>query len=62
MANMKGINLWATVFLLLDGLILLIPQVNSWLTSVTGSVPWVQILVGAVSVILALVLFFGKKK
>ena len=62
METMKGIQLWATIFLLVGGLVHLIPQVYSWLSGITGGTPWIQIIVGAVSVILALMLFFGGKK
>ena len=57
----KSLELWAAVLLLVGGLIQMIPGLYSALTSLTGDRPWIQIGVGILSVIVALVLFAGDK-
>lgn len=58
----KSLNLWAAVLLLVGGLVHLIPEVYERLTALTGGTPWIQIVVGILSVIVALVMFAGEKK
>lgn len=61
MAN-KSLGLWAAVLLLIGGLVHLIPGLYSGLTGLTGGFPWIQVVVGILSVIVALVMFAGDKK
>lgn len=61
MAN-KSLGLWAAVLLLVGGLVHLIPGLYSGLTALTGGFPWIQVVVGILSVIVALVMFAGDKK
>ena len=61
MAN-KSLGLWAAVLLLVGGLVHLIPGLYSGLTGLTGGFPWIQVVVGILSVIVALVMFAGDKK
>lgn len=58
---MKDLGMWGAIFLLIGGLVHLIPQVYSWLTGLTAGTPWIQMIVGLISVILALMLLFKKK-
>lgn len=53
----KSLQLWAAVLLLVGGLVHLIPNIYSGLTALTGGFPWIQLVVGVLSVIVALVLF-----
>ena len=62
MAKSKSLNLWAAVLLLIGGLVHLIPSVYSGLTNLTGGFPWIQVVVGVLSVIVALVMFAGDKQ
>ena len=62
MKDAKSMQLWAAVLLLLGGLVHLIPAVNQGLTSLTGGRPWIQIVVGILSIIVALILFAGDKE
>jgi len=50
------------VLLLVGGLVHLIPGLYTWLAQLTGGTPWVQIVVGAVSVIAALLHMVGACK
>ncbi|MFH1354379.1 MAG: hypothetical protein ABIH36_03765 [bacterium] len=61
MAN-KSLSLWAAVLLLVGGLVHLIPGLYSGLTGLTGGFPWIQVVVGILSVIVSLVMFAGDKK
>lgn len=61
MAKSKSLSLWAAVLLLVGGLVHLIPPLYEGLTNLTQGTPWIQIIVGAFSVILALVMFAGDK-
>ena len=61
MAN-HNIQLWAAVLLLIGGLVHLIPRLYTALMQLTGGTPWIQIVVGVLSVIMALVLFAGEKQ
>lgn len=61
MAN-KSLQLWAAVLLLIGGLVHLIPALYSSLANVTGGQPWIQIIVGILSIIVSLVIFAGDKK
>lgn len=56
-----SLQLWAACLLLVGGLVHLIPPLNTSLTSLVGGVPWVQIVVGFLSVLVALVLFAHEK-
>ena len=58
----KSLSLWAAVLLLVGGLIHMIPGLYSGLASLTGEFPWIQVVVGILSVIVALVLFAGDKE
>ncbi len=60
MAN-KSLQLWAAVLLLVGGLVHLIPTLYSSLADLTGGMPWIQIIVGILSIIVALVIFAGDK-
>ncbi len=58
----KSLSLWAAVLLLVGGLVHMIPGLYSGLTSLTGEIPWIQIVIGILSVLVALVLFAGDKE
>jgi hypothetical protein len=58
----KGLSLWAAVLLLVGGLVHLIPGLYSGLADLTGGFPWIQVVVGILSVIVALVMFAGDKQ
>lgn len=58
----KSLGLWAAVLLLVGGLVHLIPGLYSGLASLTGGFPWIQVVVGILSVIVALVMFAGDKR
>lgn len=58
----KSLNLWAAVLLLIGGLVLLLPEVYNRLATLTDGTPWIQIIVGILSVIVSLVMFAGDKK
>jgi len=58
----KSLSLWAAVLLLVGGLVHLIPGLYSGLTGLTGGFPWIQVVVGILSVIVALVMFAGDKQ
>lgn len=60
-ANNKSLQLWAAVLLLVGGLVHMMPPLYQNLESLTGGVPWIQIVVGILSVLVALVLFAGEK-
>lgn len=51
MMHSLGCQKAAGALLLVGGLVHLIPQLSMWLTDLTGGTPWIQIVVGAVSVI-----------
>ena len=57
MAKQNNVQLWATWLLLIGGLVHLIPRLYDWLANLTGGTPWIQILVGLASVIVALLTF-----
>lgn len=58
----ESLGLWAAVLLLVGGIMHMIPGLYSGLTVLTGDRPWIQILVGILSVIVSLVMFAGDKK
>jgi hypothetical protein len=58
----KSLGLWAAVLLLVGGLVHLIPGLYAGLTGLTGGFPWIQVVVGILSVIVALVMFAGDKQ
>lgn len=62
MKNNNSLQLWAAVLLLVGGLVHLIPALYTALANLTGGTPWVQIIVGILSVIVALVMFAGDKQ
>ncbi len=59
---MKGLSTWGGILLLVGGLVHLIPSLYSWLANLTGGTPWIQIIVGLISVVVALVVLFGSKE
>lgn len=62
MMSGKSLGLWAAVLLLVGGLVHLIPALYTGLANLTGGVPWIQIIVGILSIIVALVMFAGNKE
>lgn len=58
----SNLSLWAAVLLLIGGLVHLIPALYDALANLTGGTPWIQIIVGILSVIVALVMFSGDKE
>jgi hypothetical protein len=62
MGNNKSMQLWAAVLLLVGGLVHLIPALYTSLQELTGGTPWIQIMVGVLSVIMALAMFAGEKE
>jgi uncharacterized membrane protein HdeD (DUF308 family) len=58
----NSLQLWAAVLLLVGGLVHLIPALYTALSKLTGGQPWIQIVVGILSVIVALVMFAGDKQ
>lgn len=58
----KSLGLWAAVLLLVGGLVHLIPALYTGLANLTGGTPWIQIIVGILSIIVALVMFAGNKE
>lgn len=58
----KSLQLWAAVLLLIGGLVHLIPALYVSLQSLTGGQPWIQIVVGILSVIVSLVIFADDKE
>jgi len=58
----KSLGLWAAVLLLVGGLIHLIPGLYNGLAEMTNGFPWIQVVVGILSVMVALVMFAGDKK
>ena len=58
----KSLGLWAAVLLLVGGLVHLIPPLYDGLADLTGGTPWIQIIVGILSVIVALIMFAGDKQ
>lgn len=61
MTNNQSLQLWAAVLLLVGGFVHMIPAIYFALTQLTGGTPWVQIIVGILSVLVALVIFAGDK-
>lgn len=61
MNNNQSLQMWAAVLLLVGGLVHLIPALYVTLSNLTGGTPWIQIIVGILSVLVALVLFAGDK-
>lgn len=55
-------QLWAAVLLLLGGLVHLIPALYTSLQTLTGGHPWIQIVVGILSIVVSLVIFAGEKE
>lgn len=62
MKGTQSLQLWAAVLLLIGGLVHLIPPLYTGLADLTGGMPWIQIIVGILSVIVALVMFAGDKQ
>lgn len=57
MAKKDNLQSWATWLLLIGGAVHLLPQLDRWLTGLTAGTAWIQIIVGALSVIVALMSF-----
>ncbi len=55
----KSLQLWAAVLLLIGGLVHLIPALYTSLASLTGGQPWLQIIIGLLSIVVSLVIFAG---
>lgn len=49
------------VLLLVGGLVHLLPSLYTWLAELTGGTPWVQIVVGVVSVVVAIAMIGAKE-
>lgn len=60
--NNNSLQLWGAVLLLVGGLVHLIPALYNALSDLTNGTPWIQIIVGILSVIVALVMFAGDKQ
>lgn len=58
----KSLQLWAAVLLLVGGLVHLIPNLYSALSELTGGSPWIQMVVGLLSVVVSLVMFAGGER
>ncbi len=56
------LHLWAAALLLVGGLVHMMPPLYKNLESLTGGTPWIQIVVGILSVLVALVMFAGEKQ
>lgn len=54
------IKVWGALLLLIGGLVHLIPPLYDKLTEWTGGTAWIQIIVGALSVLVALMMFVVK--
>lgn len=52
---------WMVAFLLISGIILLIPQIGRALDDMFNGMPYIKMIVGAIAVFLALLHIFGKK-
>jgi len=57
---MEGMKVWVSILLLVGGLVHLIPSLYSWLSTLTGGTPWIQMIVGVISVLVALSMWFMK--
>ena len=57
---MEGMKVWVSILLLIGGLVHLIPSLYSWLSALTGGTPWIQMIVGVISVLVALSMWFMK--
>ena len=55
---MENMNMYAGLLLLVGGLAHAVPQVYEWLKF--GGYPWIQLIVGVLSIIFALMLFMKK--
>jgi len=51
---------WAGVLMVIGGLVLAVPTVYDWLSSFTGGLPWIQIVVGSISVVVGIMMLFQK--
>lgn len=58
----QNLQLWAAVLLLVGGAVHLIPPLYIGLMALTGGTAWIQIIVGALSILVALVLLVGDKQ
>ena len=61
MAN-QSMKFWAAVLLLIGGLVHLVAAGDTGLAGLTGGAPWIQMVVGILSVIVSLVMFAGDKE
>jgi len=57
---MSAIKTWAIVFLIIGGLVHMFPTLYRYLTDLTGGTPYIQIIVGIISVIVGLIMIFYK--
>lgn len=55
-------KLLGAILLLVGGLTHLIPALYNWLAALTGGTPWIQIIVGLLSVIVGLMMLFKKEQ
>jgi len=62
MSKNLSLDLWAAVLLLVGGLVNMIPPLYTGLAQLTGGVAWLQIIIGLLSVLVALVMFAGEKR
>lgn len=53
-------KVWGAILLLIGGLVHLIPPLYTLLSDLTGGTAWIQIVVGALSVLVALMMFASK--
>ena len=58
----KNIHLWAAVLLMFGGLINLIPALYDSLRNLAGGQPWIPIIIGMLSVLVAIIIFAGDKQ
>jgi len=54
---MSTVQLWSAVLLLVNGLLLLIRSLYDGLLQLTGGRPWIQIILGVCSIMVALLIF-----
>ncbi|MDO8471935.1 MAG: hypothetical protein Q7S64_02135 [bacterium] len=55
-----GSSKLGAVLLLVGGLVHMVPGLYTWLADLTGGTPWVQVVVGVMSVVVAISMFGAK--
>lgn len=55
-----GSSKLGAVLLLVGGLVHMVPGLYTWLADLTGGTPWVQVVVGIMSVVVAISMFGAK--